>query len=97
MKATVVALFTVLRVRVGFPPTAQQPRNLATELFTRSFCCNILAGKGDIKEVLYSFSSWNIFSAYIFLLNQENFKDRTGVTSFREYSGWGHSGPAGPN
>ena len=74
-------LFTVLRVRVAFPPTAQQPRNSATELFTRSFCCNILAGKGDISVVLDSYSSWNIFSAYVFLLNQENLKGRTGVTS----------------
>ena len=29
VKATVVTLFTLLRVSVAFPPTAQQPRNSA--------------------------------------------------------------------
>jgi len=38
--------------RVASPPTAQQPRNLATELSTTSFLSIILAGKGDITEVL---------------------------------------------
>ena len=51
MKETVVTPFTVLRVRLAFPPTAQQPRNSATELFTRSFCLIILGGKGDIIAV----------------------------------------------
>ena len=54
MKETVVTPFNVLRVRVASPPTAQQPRNSATELFTRSFWLSILAGKGDITDVLGS-------------------------------------------
>ena len=40
----------------GLPPTAQQPRNLATELFNRSFCFTILEGKGDITEVFEHYS-----------------------------------------
>ena len=54
MKDTVVAPFTVLRVRVASPLTAQQPRNSATELFTSSFCFTIFVGKGDITEMLDS-------------------------------------------
>ena len=52
MKETVVTPFTVSRVRLAFPLTAQQPRNSATELFTRSFCLAILKGKGDTTKVL---------------------------------------------
>jgi hypothetical protein len=66
VKETVVTPFNVLRVRVASPPTAQQPRNSATELFTRSFWLSILAGKGDITDVLGSYSSWSNFLAYIF-------------------------------
>ena len=54
MKETVVTPFTVLRVRLASPPIAQQPRNSATELVTRSFCLIIFAGKGDITKVLDS-------------------------------------------
>ena len=66
MNETVVTPFTVLRVRVAFPPAAQQPRNSATELFTRSFWLGILAGKGDITDVLGSYRCWSNFSANIF-------------------------------
>ena len=38
--------------KVGLSPYAQQPRNSATELFTRSFFLAIHTGKGDITSVL---------------------------------------------
>ena len=42
----------VLREREASPLTAQMPRNSATELSTTSFFLIILAGKGDIPEVV---------------------------------------------
>ena len=42
----------VVRERVACPFTAQMPRNSATELSTTSFFLIILAGKGDIPEVV---------------------------------------------
>ena len=48
----VVTPSTVERERLAFPPTAQQPRNSATELITTSLLLTIIAGKGDIPEVL---------------------------------------------
>ena len=54
LKETVVTPFTVSRVRVAFPLTAQKPRNSATELFSKSFCFTIFAGKGDIIVILDS-------------------------------------------
>jgi len=49
---TVVTPSWVVRERVAFPLTAQMPRNSATELSTTSFFLIILAGKGDIPEVV---------------------------------------------
>ena len=49
---TVVTPSWVVRERVACPFTAQMPRNSATELSTTSFFLIILAGKGDIPEVV---------------------------------------------
>ena len=49
---TVVTPSWVVRERVACPFTVQMARNSATELSTASFFLIILAGKGDIPEVV---------------------------------------------
>ena len=66
---TVVTPSWVVRERVACPLTAQMPRNSATELSTTSFFLIILAGKGDISEVV---DQLKLLEDLHFHLNHEN-------------------------